>query len=282
MKILVTGATGFIGNYLIPELLKTGNDIIATGVEEKIVIQNPWIDDVEYIQYDLNNNSENYYKVFQKPDKLIHLAWEGLPNYEGLFHIEKNFFTSYNFIKNLIQNGTKDVSVLGTCFEYGMQNGSLSENMLAMPANPYALAKDTIRKFLEELNKHYEFSLKWIRLFYMFGEGQNKNSIIELLKLSLERNDEVFKMSGGEQLRDYLPVEIVAEYISKISLNENVSGIINCCSGKPISIRNLVENYLIENDKSIKLNLGYYPYPDYEPMAFWGDNTKLKKIISEE
>ena len=57
---------------------------------------------------------------------------------------------------------------------------------------------------------------------------------------------------------------------AKLKLDDQLNGIINCCSGIPISIRNLVENYLKENNKHIKLNLGYYPYPDYEPMAFWG------------
>ena len=86
-------------------------------------------------------------------------------------------------------------------------------------------------------------------------------------------------MSGGEQVRDYLPVEKVAEYIVKISIQDKISGIINCCSGEPISIRRLVENYLVEKNKSIKLNLGHYPYKDYEPMKFWGENNKLKQII---
>ena len=67
---------------------------------------------------------------------------------------------------------------------------------------------------------------------------------------ALERDDKIFNMSGGEQLRDYLPVEKVAEYIVKISLQDKINGVINCCSGKPISIRKLVENYIIETNKN--------------------------------
>ena len=115
----------------------------------------------------------------------------------------------------------------------------------------------------------------------MYGKGQNPKSIIPQLELALENNDETFNISGGEQLRDYLPVKKVAEYIVKISLQNKINGIINCCSGEPISIRKLVENYLKLRNKKIKLNLGYYPYPDYVPMAFWGDNTKLKSILKE-
>ncbi len=83
-------------------------------------------------------------------------------------------------------------------------------------------------------------------------------------------------MSGGEQLRDYLPVEKVAEYIVRTALQNDVTGVINCCSGKPVSVRKLIEDYLEEKKKNIRLNLGYYPYPDYEPMAFWGDIRRLK------
>ncbi len=282
MKILVTGATGFIGNYLITNLLNGDNEIIATAIEEKENINYKWIGRVTYIQHDLNKTRDDYFQYFQKPDKLIHLSWEGLPNYKELFHLEKNLISSYYFIKNLVLNGCEDVTVLGTCLEYGMQNGKLSEYMPTNPSNPYSLAKDTLRKFLEELNKHYPYNLKWVRLFYLYGKGQNKNSILEQLKLALERNDKSFNMSGGDQLRDYLPVETAAEYITKIALRSDVNGIINCCSGNPISIRNLVDNYLKTQSKIIKLNLGYYPYTDYEPMAFWGDNRKLKGILESE
>ena len=62
-------------------------------------------------------------------------------------------------------------------------------------------------------------------------------------------------------------------------MQNKVSGVINCCSGNSISIKKLVENYLYENDKQIELNLDYYPYPDYEPMAFWGNIEKLNKAM---
>ncbi len=86
-------------------------------------------------------------------------------------------------------------------------------------------------------------------------------------------------MSAGEQLRDYLPVEKVAEIIVKTSLQNETTGIINCCSGKPVSIKKMVEDYLAKNNYPINLNLGYYPYNDYEPLEFWGSTEKLKKII---
>ena len=113
----------------------------------------------------------------------------------------------------------------------------------------------------------------------MYGKGQNPNSLLSQLEDALKRGDKIFNMSGGEQLRDYLPIEKVAEYIIKIALQNKVAGTINCCSGKPISVRQLGQDYLNEKKATIQLNTGYYPYPDYEPMAFWGDDKKLKSII---
>jgi dTDP-6-deoxy-L-talose 4-dehydrogenase (NAD+) len=67
-------------------------------------------------------------------------------------------------------------------------------------------------------------------------------------------------------------IDLIAR--QNIYLNQSI----NCCSGKPVSIKNLVESYLEKKKHNMKLNLGFYPYPDYEPMEFWGDNCKLQKI----
>lgn len=278
MKMSVTGAGGFIGRHVLRSLLRRkGNGIeqvVATDRSDQFSFEG-----VDYIPCELQREQTDFYEQLRRPDAVIHLAWDGLPNYGKLFHLERNLPTSYRFLKNLIESGTKNVTVIGTCFEYGLQEGRLSETAPSIPITAYGLAKNCLRLFLEELRKHHGFDLKWIRLFYLYGEGQNKNSLIEQLKTALDRGDSVFNMSGGEQLRDYLPVETAAENIVKIALQNRVDGIINNCSGKPISICRLIEDYLHENNRNIRLNLGYYPYSDYEPFAFWGDTEKLHGIL---
>ena len=272
MKILVTGATGFIGRYVVGRLLTGTHDVMATSLEEETSLP------CRYIPADLNEPGVPWFERFEHPDAVIHLAWEGLPNYNELFHIERNLPASYHFLKNLIESGVKNVNVIGTCFEYGLQEGCLSEDLPPKPNTVYGVAKNTLRIFLEELRKKYEFDLKWIRLFYMHGEGQSRNSLPELLKSAIRRGDKVFNMSGGEQLRDYLPVETVAENIVNISLQNEVLGVINNGSGQPISIRRLAEDFVKQSGKTIALNLGHYPYTTYEPMAFWADAGKLEQI----
>ena len=281
MKVLVTGATGFIGSYVVEELLKRRQDVVATSRDSKKARSCQWLSQVKYIPCDLNIEQGNFHNFFRQPDLLIHLAWEGLPNYNDLFHFEKNLFFNYRFLKNILKNGLKSLLVTGTCLEYGMQSGALIESMTAMPNTPYGVAKDTLRKFLEQLQKKVYFELKWVRLFYMYGIGQNSNSLLSQLDTALEKREASFNMSGGEQLRDYLPVEKVAEHIVKISMQDKVSGVVNCCSGEPISIRKLAENHVVNKNKSIEFNLGYYPYEDYEPMAFWGCDNKLQAAVKE-
>ena len=116
----------------------------------------------------------------------------------------------------------------------------------------------------------------------MYGQGQNPISLFAQLDTALDNGDTVFNKSGGEQVRDYLPVEKMAADIVAIALQDKVSGIINCCSGIPVTVKQLVEDHIKERNKHISLNLGYYPYSDYEPMRFCGDNSKLKSIVSND
>ncbi len=281
-KVLVTGATGFIGEHVIEALLEKGFHVIATSQNEDKARLRPWFNSVKYIAFDLQqfDASTNYFEYFGSPDLMLHLAWEGLPNYKNEFHITENLPRHFAFLKNMIQHGLKDLTVSGTCFEYGMQKGCLTETMECLPDNPYAIAKNKLRLALEDLLKESDFNFKWVRFFYMYGPGQNPKSLIAQLDKALENNEASFNMSGGAQIRDFLPVNLIANYFIQIATQNEIQGIINCCSGQPISVKDFVVNYLRLKNKNIELNLGYYPYADYEPMQFWGDDTKLKKIIS--
>jgi len=281
MKILVTGATGFIGYHIIHYLLNNGYEVIATGTSREKAMQRDWFSRVKFVEHftGKDDTQTDLYIKFDRPVKLIHLAWPGLPDYKSPAHIEEYLPAQYAFLENMICNGLKDVTITGTCFEYGMKNGLLTENMEPEPANPYAVAKDSLRRQLMMLQATHSFSLKWIRLFYMYGKGQHVKSLIIQLDAALAKGENTFNMSGGQQVRDYLPVEKVAENIARIAMQNKITGIINCSSNKPVTVESMVREYLKQVGGKIELNLGYYPYPDYEPMEFWGDNTKMLKAL---
>jgi len=277
MKVAVTGAAGFIGQHVLVELEKYPVEIVA--ITRQPVIDLPQSQKVKVVQFDLQDASSDTFNLFGDPDVLIHLAWGGLPNYMSRHHFEQELPMNYRFLQNMVKSGLQSLSVAGTCFEYGMQFGPLNETMKAYPSNPYALAKDVLRNQLEYLKADYPFSLIWGRLFYLYGDGQAENSLLPQLRRAVERGDKVFNMSGGEQLRDYLSVTDVAKYLVSLALQTKDVGVVNICSGKPVSVRKQVENWIAENDWRINLNLGHYPYPDYEPMAFWGDRHKIDKYL---
>ena len=278
MRVLVTGSTGFIGRHVVPLLLDYELEVMTTSRNEEKARQFDWYDKTEYKPCDIYNRNINFFSFFGEPEIIIHLAWDGLPNYKSSFHVEKNLPANCHFLKNFLDGGVKKMIVTGTCYEYGMQCGCLSEDTATMPVTQYGLAKDTLRKYLEMVIPEYSTSFNWVRLFYMYGEGQNENSLIPQLKRAILLGDRIFNMSRGEQLRDYLPVETVAEYICRIALQTEIKGVLNCCSGKPISIRRLMEKVISEMNSNIALNMGYYTYLDYEPLAFWGDVSRLKSI----
>ncbi|MDE2060431.1 MAG: NAD(P)-dependent oxidoreductase [candidate division NC10 bacterium] len=280
MKVAVTGASGFIGRHVLVEL--ESRSVMATIVLRPSSSALPSFAKHTATRMDLQNPLPSAFELMGAPDVLIHLAWGGLPNYKSLHHFEQELPAQYRFLKGLVESGLKNLVVTGTCFEYGMQSGPLREEMETRPTNPYGFAKDTLRRQLEYLKPDQPFTLTWARLFYVYGDGQAENSLLPQLKGAVERGDKVFNMSGGEQLRDYLPVTEVAKSLVSLAMGNRDNGIVNICSGKPMSVRKLVEGWIEENGWSIKLNLGHYPYSDYEPMAFWGDRRRLDRCLESQ
>lgn len=271
MKVAVTGARGFVGRHVLRELARRGVQVSATerpGVERA----RPAVDgEIQWVPLDLAAaRGVEDFEALGRPDVLIHLAWGGLPNYRSLHHFETELPRHYAFLSGLIRAGLPALVTAGTCFEYGMRSGPLRAGEETRPENPYGFAKDCLRRQLQLLKARTPFRLTWARLFYMYGEGQPETSLLPLLRKAVMAGEKEFAMSGGEQLRDYLPVGTVARQLVDHALDGGDAGPVNICSGVPVSVRRFVEGWIAENNWPIALKLGALPYPDYEPMAFWG------------
>ena len=140
--------------------------------------------------------SDQHFLVDARPAALIHLAWPGLPNYRDFFHLGRNLPADLAFLEAAVDAGVSQIMVAGTCLEYGMQYGPLTEQAATAPITAYGFAKDALRKSLQFLQQQKPFTLQWMRLFYMYGEGQNPNSLLAQLDRAIDENAPFFNMSA--------------------------------------------------------------------------------------
>jgi dTDP-6-deoxy-L-talose 4-dehydrogenase (NAD+) len=143
MKILVTGATGFVGNHVIRRLLTLGQEVVATARSRDKARNFEWFNRVLFIPHEISDTDHDLpiFNYFEKPNVLIHLAWDGISDVQNQMHLESNLTKHKKFLSDYISSGGKHLLVTGTCLEYGKQSGSLSEDLNTYPTTQYGKAK---------------------------------------------------------------------------------------------------------------------------------------------
>jgi len=280
MKVAVTGAGGFLGRHVVAELERRGCPItlLQRRPPEAAARRAPGPDH-RHVRFDHLEDPAGLLERAGHPDVLLHLSWGGLPNYGSPHHLEQELPAHRRLLSTMVREGLPHAVVAGTCFEYGLRSGALAETAPCTPVTVYGQAKDALRRSLEQLQAERPFELTWARLFYLWGEWQAPNSLWPSLQRAATKGEPRFPMSGGEQLRDYLPAATAASHLVDLALAGRGHGVVNVCDGKPTQVRALVEGWIREQGWTIEPDLGRYPYPEHEPMAFWGDATKLRECL---
>lgn len=274
MKILVTGANGYLGQGIVKEILNLGNDVIAVDFKT---------DDVDGRAKKINCNLfeiNNAYEYFGKPDALLHLAWrDGFVHYSDA-HIE-DLPKHYNFIKNMLESGLKQVAVLGSMHEIGFYEGSINESTPCHPTTSYGISKNALRDLTLMLCKQYHAIFQWLRGYYIVGNSKYGSSIFSKITLAVEEGKNEFPFTLGQNQYDFIDYNDFCIRVSVVVCQKNEQGIFNICSGRPEKLADRVEKFIKDNDYNINLQYGAFPDRPYDSKAIWGDSSRIDLIMEK-
>lgn len=274
MKILVTGSNGYIGSKIVSKLCDIGIDVIATD------LVNTHIDErAKFIKSNIFDNNANWMEYFENPDVCLHMAWR-----DGFIHNSNKHMDDlsghYLFLTNLIENGLKQVTVMGSMHEIGYWEGKIDENTYCNPLSMYGISKNALRQSIELFCKNHDCIFQWIRGYYIFGNDEFGNSIFCKIRQAAKEGKKLFPFTTGKNKYDFININDLVDQISNVVIQNRINGIINCCSGTPVSLADEVEWYIRKNNLQIKLDYGKYPDRPYDSPCVYGDNSKIKSIIA--
>lgn len=277
MKILVTGANGYIGRHVVCKLLDQGHEVTACDVRLTEVDKRATL-----LEYNILSGSYlNAYEELGSPDVCLHMAWR-----DGFVHNSSNHMgdvsNHYKFMCSLIDGGLKQLAVMGTMHEVGYYEGAIEEDTPCYPISPYGIAKDALRRSIQLYAKSHDCILQWIRAYYIVGDDLKSNSIFAKIRTAVLEGKKSFPFTSGKNKYDFIEIEELALQISAVITQKDVSGIINCCSGKPMSLGERVEAFLKENNLDISLEYGVFPDRDYDSPCVYGNDTKIRMILSNK
>ena len=272
-KILVTGAGGYIGQHVVKALLDKGAAVIATDIR---------LDDVDdratKIQKNIFEENENIFTEMGSPDVCLHMAWRDGFIHNSEKHIE-DLDSHYKFISNMMKGGLKQIAVMGSMHEVGYYEGAIDENTPTNPLSLYGIAKNTLRQLTFLLGKNENVIVQWIRGFYIFGDDLKNNSMFKKIVEAEQEGKTEFPFTSGKNKYDFLSIYDMADQIAEIVLQDKINGIINSCTGQPMTLAEKVESFIKENNFKIKLKYGAYPDRPYDSPGIWGDATKINEIM---
>lgn len=273
-KVLVTGANGYIGRHVVKSLLDLGNEVTAcdlriSDIDSRAVV----------LEENLFGDITNIFERLGSPDVCIHMAWR-----DGFVHNSPNHIgdlsAHYKFLTAMIDGGLKHLAVMGTMHEVGYWEGAIDENTPCNPLSMYGIAKNALRQAMTLYCKNNGCKLYWLRAYYILGDDTRNHSIFAKLFQAAKEGKKYFPFTTGKTKYDFITVEELAKQIAIASTQEEITGIINCCSGNPVSLADRVEQYIKDNHLSIKLDYGKFPDRPYDSPIIYGDNKKIQEILN--
>ena len=273
MKVVVTGASGYIGRHVVDALVNMGHDVVAVDMINKGINT-----DAKFKSMDIF--SDDIFEKLEGPDACIHMAWKDGFSHSSDAHMGM-LSKHYYFVKSMIDSGVKYLSVMGSMHEIGYYEGEVDDDTPTNPLSMYGIAKNALREASLLLAKNSNTNFKWLRAYYILGDDANNNSIFTKITQMEHEGKKTFPFVSGKNKYDFIEVDELAKQIAVASTQEKYNGIINCCTGKPVSLADKVNEFIETHHYAIRPDYGKFPERPYDSPAIWGNSKKIETIMKE-
>ncbi len=275
MKVLVTGANGYLGKGVVKQLLDDQVDVVATDVKDGGIDRRAEIKRADLFQI------QDPYVFFGKPDVLLHMAWR-----DGFIHSSANHINDLpghnKFVSAMIESGIKRAAVMGSMHEVGFYEGSIHEFTPCNPQSLYGISKNALRRLVELKCKEEHCRFQWLRGFYIVGNTADGCSVFSKIVQASQSGQSHFPFTMGLNQFDFLDYGTFCKYVADTVEQDEIDGVINICAGRPEKLADRVERFIEENRLQIKLDYGAFADRPYDSKAIWGDDSKVKLVEQQK
>lgn len=274
-RVLITGATGFIGRPCAVRLAESGCEVHAVSKTSRGDLPGVTWHSVDLLE---PGRAAKLVREVQ-PTHLLHLAWITTPGVylkspENLRWVE----ASLGLLDAFAAHGGRRAVLAGTCFEYDWTHGWLREGVTPLaPRTLYGVCKRSLQMLAEEYCKSVGVSCAWARLFYLYGPGEHPRRLVPSVIGPLLRGEPA-RCTAGLQARDYLHSEDAADALTAL-LDSNVEGPVNVASGRPTAVRDVIYHIADQVGGRDLVQLGSLPTPPDDPPLIVADVKRLKEEL---
>lgn len=275
-RILLTGATGFLGRHCLPLLLARGDEVHA--VSAKVPAEAP--SGAKWHEADLLDSGQVLELVSRvRPSHLLHFAWYTVP---GSFWTSLENFRWVQASLTLLQafgvGGGRRVVMAGTCAEYDWSYGYCSESITPLgPKTVYGVCKHALHTMLDAFGKQSNLSVAWGRIFFLYGPHEHPDKLVSSVIRSVLRGESA-RCSHGNQVRDYLHVQDAASAFVAL-LHSDVRGPVNIASGRPVLLKDIVYKIARTINREDLIQLGTVPTSTSDPPLVVADVRRLVEEV---
>jgi len=275
-KIVVTGAGGYIGRHVVSTLLDMGHDVVAVDINTELIDER-----AKTVNLSIFEDNKNLFNLLGEPDVCVHLAWRNGFVHNADTHIG-DLSAHFMFIKNMIDAGLKNIAIMGTMHEVGYWEGAIDEDTPCNPLSQYGIAKNALRQAVFQFSEGKDVNVYWLRAYYILGDDTKNHSIFTKILKADKNEQEFFPFTTGKTLYDFISVDELSKQIACTVSQDEITGVINVCTGRPISLAERTEQFINEHNLSIKLKYGAYPDRPYDSPGTWGNPDKINEIMSKK